>query len=137
VHNIYTVCRCFVFSCIIIKMTISVSCKRSTENKWMNEWMNEWTNMRAYGGVTDIVPLIFKLDIKWGWVINFTSKPLYPQRKSPLCQLNSTVGRPQSQSYDWKERKISCHCHKSEKNTSSVVLTSTSIPNPRKMYIYC
>jgi len=76
-------------------------------------------NMRAYGEVSSILPLILKLGIKWGWVINFMLKPLYPQRKSPLCQLNSTVGRPQSQSYDWKEQKISCHCHKSEKHVLS------------------
>jgi hypothetical protein len=38
-RHVYTVCCCFSFSCIITKMTISISCKRSTENKWMNEWM--------------------------------------------------------------------------------------------------
>jgi hypothetical protein len=33
---VYTVCCCFVFFCII-KMTISISCRRSTENEWMNK----------------------------------------------------------------------------------------------------
>jgi hypothetical protein len=36
---IYTVCCCFVFSCIITKMTIAISCKRSMESKWMNDWI--------------------------------------------------------------------------------------------------
>ena len=32
----YILCCCF-FPCIITEMTISISCKRFTKNKWMNE----------------------------------------------------------------------------------------------------
>jgi hypothetical protein len=45
-HNLHTYIpyvAVLFFSCIIIKMTISISCKRSTKNEWMNEWMKEWT----------------------------------------------------------------------------------------------
>jgi hypothetical protein len=35
--NVYTVCCCFFFL-YYYKMTIPISCKRSTENEWINEW---------------------------------------------------------------------------------------------------
>jgi hypothetical protein len=37
-HNLHAyILYAAVFFCVIIKMTISISCKRSMENKWMNE----------------------------------------------------------------------------------------------------
>jgi hypothetical protein len=40
------------------------------------------------------------------WVISFTPRPLYPQRKSPLYPLDRRLGGPQSQSGRRGEDKI-------------------------------
>jgi Pyruvate/2-oxoacid:ferredoxin oxidoreductase delta subunit len=45
------------------------------------------------------------------------------------------VGRPQSQSYDWKEGKISCHCHKSEKCVLSCPDQNIYTKSKKNVYI--
>jgi hypothetical protein len=44
------------------------------------------------GGIT---PRILNLCTRWWWVVNFTLRPLYPQRKEPLYSLHRRLGGPQ------------------------------------------
>jgi hypothetical protein len=52
--------------------------------------------MKAYGGSGSIPPRILDLGTRWRWVVSFTPRPLYPQRKRPwypLGELQSRFGR--------------------------------------------
>jgi hypothetical protein len=49
----------------------------------------------------------FDLSTRWRWVVNFTSRPLYPQGKSPWYPLNRRLGGPQSRSGSVDEEKNS------------------------------
>jgi hypothetical protein len=52
--------------------------------------------MKVYWGVE--VYLHSDLGTKWGWVVSFTPRPLYPQGKSPWYPLDRRLGGPQSRS---------------------------------------
>jgi hypothetical protein len=52
--------------------------------------------MKAYWGSEGIAPRILNLGTTERWVVSFTSRPLYPQEKSPCYQLYRRLGRPQS-----------------------------------------
>jgi hypothetical protein len=54
-----------------------------------------------------IAPCILDFGIMWRWVISFTSRPLYPQGRSPSYPLGRRVGGPQSWSGRGGEEKDS------------------------------
>jgi hypothetical protein len=54
--------------------------------------------MKTYCGSGCIAPRILDLGTRWRRVVSFTSRPLYPQRKSPWCPLDTRLGGPQSRS---------------------------------------
>jgi hypothetical protein len=43
-----------------------------------------------------IAPRIFNLDATWRWVVSFTPRPLYSQRKNPWYPLDRRLGELQS-----------------------------------------
>jgi hypothetical protein len=43
--------------------------------------LTEHQAMKAYWGSENIAPRILDLGIRWRWVVSFTPRPLYPQRK--------------------------------------------------------
>jgi hypothetical protein len=47
-------------------------------------------------GSGDIAPRILHFGTRWKWVVSFTSRPLYPQEKSPWCPLDRRLGGSQS-----------------------------------------
>jgi len=44
--------------------------------------------MKAYWRSGNTAPRILDLGTRWWWVVNFTPRPLYPQRKSPWYLLD-------------------------------------------------
>jgi hypothetical protein len=44
--------------------------------------------MKAFWGSGDIASRILDLGTRWSWVVNFTSRLLYPQWKSPSYSLD-------------------------------------------------
>jgi hypothetical protein len=63
--------------------------------------------MEVYWGNGGIAPRILDLGIRWRWVVNFTPRPLYPQRKSPWYPLDRGLGGHQSRSGRGGEEKNS------------------------------
>jgi hypothetical protein len=63
--------------------------------------------MKTYWGCRGIAPRIPDLGIRWRWVVSFTPRPLYPQRKSPWYPLDRRLGGPQSRSGRGGEKKNS------------------------------
>jgi len=61
--------------------------------------------MKKYCGSRGIAPCILNLGIRWGWVVSFTPRPLYPQGNSPWYTLDRSLGRPQSRSWRGGEEK--------------------------------
>jgi hypothetical protein len=39
--------------------------------------------MKTYWGSGDIAPRILDVGTRWRWIVSFTPRPLYPQRKNP------------------------------------------------------
>jgi hypothetical protein len=60
--------------------------------------------MKTYWGSGGIVPRILDLETRWGRVISFTARPLYPQGKSPRYPLDRRLGGPQSRSGQGSEK---------------------------------
>jgi hypothetical protein len=58
-------------------------------------------------GSGDIAPRILDLGTRWRWVVSFTSRPLYPQGKSPWYPLDRRLGESQSRSGRGGEEKNS------------------------------
>jgi hypothetical protein len=54
--------------------------------------------MKAYWGSGDKGPCILGLDTTWRWVVSFTLRSLYPQRKSPSYLLDRKLAGPQNRS---------------------------------------
>jgi hypothetical protein len=54
--------------------------------------------MKTYYGSGGIASRILDLGTRWRWVVSFTSRPLYPQGKSPRYPLDRKLGGPQSRS---------------------------------------
>jgi hypothetical protein len=52
--------------------------------------------MKTYCGSGGIGPRILNLGTRWKWVVSFTPRPLYPQRKSPWYLLDRRLGGSQS-----------------------------------------
>jgi hypothetical protein len=50
--------------------------------------------MKAYWGNGGIASRILDLGTRWRLVVSFTSRPLYPQGKSPWCPLDRRLGGP-------------------------------------------
>jgi len=48
--------------------------------------------MKAYRRSRDIVLLIFNLDTRWGWVVNFTTWPMYPGKSPGTHWIGGWVG---------------------------------------------
>jgi hypothetical protein len=69
-----------------------------------------WTEhhvMKEYWGSGGIAPRILDLGTRWRWVVRFTPRPLYPQRKRPGYPLDRRLGGPQSRSGCGGEEKNS------------------------------
>jgi len=45
-----------------------------------------------------MAPRILDLGTRWYWVVSFTTRPLYPQGKSPWYPIDRRLGGPQSRS---------------------------------------
>jgi hypothetical protein len=63
--------------------------------------------MKTYWESGCIVPRILDLGIEMRWVVSFTPRPLYPQRKSPSYSLDRRPDGPQSRSEHGGEEKNS------------------------------
>jgi hypothetical protein len=63
--------------------------------------------MKAYWGSGSIAPHILDFGIRWRWVVRFTPRPLYPQRKNHRFPLDMRLGGPQSPSGRGVEEEIS------------------------------
>jgi len=50
---------------------------------------------------------ILDLGTRWTWVVSFTPRPFYPQRKGPKCLLDRRLVGPRSQSWRGSEEKNS------------------------------
>jgi hypothetical protein len=61
--------------------------------------------MKAYFGSWDIAPCVLHLGTRCRWVISFTPRPLYLQRKSPWYPLDRRLDGPQSRSGRCGEEK--------------------------------
>jgi len=51
---------------------------------------------KAYSGSGGIAPLILD-GTRWGWVVSFTPRPIYPRGKSPWYPLVRWLGGPHNQ----------------------------------------
>jgi hypothetical protein len=58
-------------------------------------WAPRREDVLGSGG---IAPRILDLGTRWRWVASLTSRPLYPQGKSPWYPLDKRLGGPQSRS---------------------------------------
>jgi hypothetical protein len=63
--------------------------------------------VKAYWGSGGTDPLILDLGTRWRWMVSFTPRPLYLQRKSPWYPLERRLGGPQSRSGRGGEEKNS------------------------------
>jgi hypothetical protein len=63
--------------------------------------------MKTYWGSGGIAPRIIHLGTRWAWVVSFTPRPLYPQKKGPRYPLGRKLGGPQSWSRRGGEEKNS------------------------------
>jgi hypothetical protein len=54
--------------------------------------------MKAFWESGGIISRILDLGTRWRRVVNFTLRPLYPQRKRPWCPLDRRLGGLQSRS---------------------------------------
>jgi hypothetical protein len=63
--------------------------------------------MKACWGSGRIAPHILDLGTRLRWVVSFTTRPLYPQGKSPWYLLDRRLGGPQSRSGCGGEEKNS------------------------------
>jgi hypothetical protein len=54
--------------------------------------------MKAYWESGCKLHSFFDLGTRWRWVVSFTTRPLYPQGKSPWYPFNGRLGGPQSRS---------------------------------------
>jgi hypothetical protein len=63
--------------------------------------------MKAYWESGGIAPHILDVGIRWRWVVSFTLRPLYPQRKSPWYPLGRRLGGPKCRSGRGGEEKNS------------------------------
>jgi hypothetical protein len=55
--------------------------------------------MKAYLGSGCVAPCIPDLGTRWRWVVSFTSRPLYPQGKSPWYPLDRKLGGARNRVY--------------------------------------
>jgi hypothetical protein len=63
--------------------------------------------MKTYWGSGGIAPRILDLVTSWMWVVSFTHRPLYPQRKSPQYPLYRRLSGSQNRSGRGGEEKNS------------------------------
>jgi hypothetical protein len=61
--------------------------------------------MKTYWGSGGTVPRILDVGTRWRWVVCFTPRPFYPQRKSPRYPLDRRLGGLQSRSGRGGEEK--------------------------------
>jgi hypothetical protein len=67
--------------------------------------LTEHHAVKGYWRSEGITPCILNLGARWRWLISFTTRPFYPQRKSPWYQLTWRMGGAQSQSGRGGEEK--------------------------------
>jgi hypothetical protein len=61
--------------------------------------------MKTYWGSGGTAPRILDLGTRWRWVVSFTTRPLYPQGKTPWYPFNRRLGGPRSRSGRGGEEK--------------------------------
>jgi hypothetical protein len=64
-------------------------------------WVPRYESVLASRG---IAPCILDLGTRWLWVVSFTTRPFYPQEKSPWFQFDRRLGGPQSRSGHCSEK---------------------------------
>jgi hypothetical protein len=74
---------------------------------WVTPYLNKHHTIKTYWGSGSIAPHIPDLGTRWKWVVSFTTRPLYPQGKSPRYPLDRRLGGPQSRSGRGGEKKNS------------------------------
>jgi hypothetical protein len=65
--------------------------------------------MKVYWGSGGIAPCILDLGTRWKRVVSFTTRPLYPQEKSPRYPFERRLSGPQSRCGRVGEEKNSHH----------------------------
>jgi hypothetical protein len=68
--------------------------------------LTEHYAMNAYWGSAGIALRILDLGRRWGWVVSFTSRPRYPQGKSPWYPLDRRLGGGQIRSGHGSEEEF-------------------------------
>jgi hypothetical protein len=63
--------------------------------------------MKTYWGSSGIAPRILDLGVRWGWVVSFTPRQIYPQEKKLRYPLDRRLCGSQSRSGRGGEEKIS------------------------------
>jgi hypothetical protein len=78
---------------------------------------------KSYVGWRGITPLIIKTGVRWKWVVNFTPRPIYPEKK-PWCLLQRRLGGPHSRPAGLREQKVLFHVHRLIRNSADLFLQS-------------
>jgi hypothetical protein len=87
-----------------------------------------------------IDPHFLDLGTSWRWVVSFTSRPLYPQRKSPVTPLDRRLGWPKSWSGHCGENSLPYRDSNSDPSVVQSVVsryTNYAIPAPILFQLYC
>jgi hypothetical protein len=94
-----------------------------------------WTpRHKAYWGSGGIIPRILDLGTRWRWVVSITTRPLYPQGKSPSYPLCRRLRGPQS----WPGRGgKEINFYSLLAHILIVLKHLESRPNPKVCGIYC
>ena len=97
----------FFFSCTSRNMTISISCKRSTENKGMNEWMNEH------------LPLLCLF-------LSYIQHPPPTKRLKTICATHATLHDAQTvhETCSWWSRTVP-------------KFAEVAYPSPEEVFVWC
>jgi hypothetical protein len=59
----------------------------------VRNWTPRYTDVWGSGVIAPRIPNMYT---KWRWMVSFTTRPLYPQGKSPCYPLDMRLGEPQS-----------------------------------------
>jgi hypothetical protein len=91
--------------------------------------------MKAYWGSGGITPF-FDLGTRWRWVVSFTLRPLYSQRKSPWYPLDKRLVGPQSYHTKLSENLKGANHSGDLDADGSIILTGILNEKGVRMWLY-